>query len=221
MPRVAGVVRRNEGSFTFAGSQGPVGSGLEPVMVRAEQVEVIEHGDMGLGPVDAMVGLQMHPRQYSLQPHRWGRATRGRCAGRHWGSGRGGRRRPRICLWSRRRQRKRRQLRPVGGLPTPESVRSRPAHRFRPPERGLEATCHSPPVAAASPGRQGGSACAISLCLFLVRLWTRVGKGGARCRRRQVGMIGPTPRRRVRLDRSGPVLLRRRASDRRSGPQRR
>jgi hypothetical protein len=48
---VAGVVGRHECALSYSVDQRPVVVGLEPVVVRAEPVEQVVDGEVGLGPV--------------------------------------------------------------------------------------------------------------------------------------------------------------------------
>src|SRR5579859_3844085 len=56
---VAGVVGGDEGAFASAVDEGPAVVGFEVVVERAEPVEEVEDGVVGLGPVDAVVDLQV------------------------------------------------------------------------------------------------------------------------------------------------------------------
>src|SRR5579859_8156767 len=63
MTRVARVGRWNEGPLAPAFYEGPVVDGLLPVVVAAEPVEQVVGGDLGLGPVLAVVVLQSGGRR--------------------------------------------------------------------------------------------------------------------------------------------------------------
>src|SRR5579859_5538828 len=56
---VAGVVGGDEGAFASAVDEGPAVVGFELVVVAAQSVEEVEDGVVGLGPVDAVVDLQV------------------------------------------------------------------------------------------------------------------------------------------------------------------
>ena len=56
---MAGVVGRDEGAFAVTCDEGPAVVGFELVVVGAETVEEIEGGEVGSGPVDAVVVLQV------------------------------------------------------------------------------------------------------------------------------------------------------------------
>jgi hypothetical protein len=56
---VPGVGRRNEGSLADAVDERPAVPGLFGVVVAAEGVEPVEEGDVRLGPVVAVVELEM------------------------------------------------------------------------------------------------------------------------------------------------------------------
>jgi hypothetical protein len=55
---VAGVARGDKCSLAPALDERPALVGLQGVVAPAEPVEQVEDGDMGLGPLDAVVGLQ-------------------------------------------------------------------------------------------------------------------------------------------------------------------
>ena len=71
MSGVAGVGGGDEGPFAGAGGEGPTVVGFQPMVVGAQHVEQVEHGVVGVGPVDAVVALQVG----------LGRATLGRARG--------------------------------------------------------------------------------------------------------------------------------------------
>src|SRR5947209_12231451 len=54
---MAGIVGWDHGSLAHALDQGPALQGLLVVVVTAVAVEPVEHGDVALGPVDAVVPL--------------------------------------------------------------------------------------------------------------------------------------------------------------------
>ena len=64
--RMSRVLRRHEGPFAFALDQRPVLGGLEPVVMRTQQVEAQEEGLLGAGPVVAVVSLQSRPLPAAL-----------------------------------------------------------------------------------------------------------------------------------------------------------
>ncbi len=67
VPWVPRVVRGDEVSFTCSFDQGPTFGGLQPVVVAAEPVEQLEHRDVGVRPIFAVVGLQeTSPRATAL-----------------------------------------------------------------------------------------------------------------------------------------------------------
>ena len=82
MTRVAGVIGGHERPLAPPVDQGPALVGLAVVVELAQPVEQVQHGDVGLGPVDAVVGLQVGgPRPTPLSGARRGTASPGRSAG--------------------------------------------------------------------------------------------------------------------------------------------
>jgi hypothetical protein len=55
VPRVTRVVRGDQGPFATTVDQHPTIEGLEVVMVGAQPVEQIEHGQVAVGPVDPVI----------------------------------------------------------------------------------------------------------------------------------------------------------------------
>src|SRR5438132_7819526 len=76
--RVPRVVGRHEVALAPPLDQGPPLQGLEVVVVGAQVVEVVEKGDVGLGPVDAMVDLQPGHGATALGVHAWWKPLEGR-----------------------------------------------------------------------------------------------------------------------------------------------
>ncbi|MCZ7534917.1 MAG: hypothetical protein M5T61_02515 [Acidimicrobiia bacterium] len=59
---MAGVVGRDEGSWAGAGYESPAEPVLHVVVRNAEVVELVEAGDVGLGPRGAVVDLDVGAR---------------------------------------------------------------------------------------------------------------------------------------------------------------
>src|SRR5947209_13630849 len=95
------VVGRHEGPFAPALDQGPALQGLEVVVVAAEMVQELEQGDVALGPVDAVVDLQVGEAGASLDvtPRRQPLEGRALVGGGRWAAGGDGPRPGPGCPW--------------------------------------------------------------------------------------------------------------------------
>jgi hypothetical protein len=58
MLRMAGILRWHEGSLAGPGYQGPADPGLEVVVVGTQEIKQVEHGEVGLRPVNPVVALE-------------------------------------------------------------------------------------------------------------------------------------------------------------------
>jgi hypothetical protein len=56
---VVGVIGGDEVAFAVAVDEGPAVVGLQPVVMPAQAVQVLEHGVVGVGPRDAMVDFSV------------------------------------------------------------------------------------------------------------------------------------------------------------------
>jgi hypothetical protein len=57
MAGMAGVGRGDEQPLATSGNERPILRGLQPMMMRAQKIEKVEHGVVGLGPVDLVVAF--------------------------------------------------------------------------------------------------------------------------------------------------------------------